>query len=280
MRIILSLIITFSLLGICPAAKVVTSGLDGELKTTLEALLKRRLSFIKKRKKGYAESSVKWTLPGNDVIHLNVTLGIQYVIGNVYSDNTEGIDPAVLDNYYTQQIIDTELKKRQDAPHRDDYPESGAQNFQDYLKSQGYWDASVTVDTVTKKPDGKVDIKLKITRGALHHILPPVFNGVSPEHLSQITPQMQPFIGQPANTANLNKISTILRDFYLNNGYQFTTYEATPINTDGIQVQFDVTPDRIYKVRKTSVSGFERTQKRRFNRYLSPLRHERARSPP
>lgn len=295
---ILTIFFSLCLLTMSQAATVVTTGLHGKLKETMETLMKPRLEFINQRsatdwraddaafflkalliKRGYADSSVEWELPGNNVILLKARLGTQFTIGRVYTNNSGLISAEKLDDYFCQPVIDRELTKRDRAPFLDEYPAEGAANVENFLKSEGYWNAKVSVANIRKNSNGKVDIRLQIYRGKMHQILPPLFKGVSAEHRQQLYLKYKSIIGKPANTVNITELNQAVHQFYREHGFQFAAINVTTNNKSsptpgksGVQLIFNIKAGNVYRVRKIYVRGYHRTRASRFNRYVEPLR--------
>ncbi len=279
-----------SILSTSHAAEVQVRGLDEELRQTMAALIKPRLEFIGKRpatewraddaafflhelliKKGYSESVVNWELPGNDVILLRVDLGIRYVLGKISSVSNDPLSEKLIDEYFCEILTEGKLFRRKSAPYLEDYPTKGTANIANYLKSQGYWDAQVSVISIRKKTNGKVDIQLNIQRGNIHTILPPRFKGITTAQTAAIQQKVKPFIGKPATSEHISSLNNAVHQHYRDQGYQFAKLGVSSKNTTGIEITFDVDTGNLYRVRNVTVSGNEKTRNSRFNRYVDPL---------
>lgn len=282
--------ISSSMLTMSHAAEVQVLGLDEKLRQTMAAQIKPRLEFIGKRpatewraddaafflrelliKKGYVNSTVKWELPGNDVILLKADLGVQYVLGKVSTVSDDPLSGEELDGYFSELITDGSLIKREKAPFLEGYPAKGATNIENYLKSQGYWDAAVNVVSVKKKPTGKVDIQLNIKRGKIHQILPPKFTGITPEQRLVIKKKSAPFAGKPATSENISSLTNAVHKHYRDEGYQFAKLGVSSRNLAGIEITYDINTGNLYQVRNITVTGNKVTKSSRFNRYIEPL---------
>ena len=276
------------------AATVMVKGMEEDLRKRMSGLMQPRLEFILDRpatewraddaaffmkelliKEGYAESKVDWELPGNNLILLRVSLGVKYVIGKIYTTSNNPITEELLDDYFTQPVIQRELTKRERAPYLKDYPAEGAANVENYLKSEGYWDAKVEVAQVTKHSNGKVDIRLTMKRGLVHQVLTPKFTGVTAEHKTSLKKIYRPYIGKIANSVNITEMNNLINKFYRDKGYQFAKISVSSMHQHtkpvGIQIQFDVDSGNRYRIRKIFVEGNKKTQDQRFNRYIGPL---------
>jgi len=286
-------IITLCMLSTAYAAKVRMSGMSKELTTKMETLVKPRLVYINKRdatewraddaafflhqlliKEGYSDCKVNWELPGNNEIILRTNLGTRYLLGTISSVSKKPLDQKLVDEYFAELITTGTFIKRENAPYLEDYPNKGAQNIANHLKSIGYWDAKVNVDSIKKQPTGLVDIQLNIQRGTLHKILQPAFKGVNSEHLALIQQQIAPYIQLPATTENISALNNTIHEYFRNAGYQFATLNISSQQINGIMLNFDIDTGNIYKIRKINVSGHERTSRSRFNRYTRSLDKE------
>lgn len=287
---LLAITIFSSMLTMSHAAEVQVRGINEELRKNLVTLIKPRLEFIIKRpatewraddaafflrelliKKGYAQSKVNWELPGNNLILLRVDLGVKYVLGKISSVSNDPLSEKMIDDYFSELIIEKTLLKRQKAPYLDDYPAKGATNIANYLKSQGYWDAKVSVVSVRKKSDGNVDIQLNIKRGEIHQILPPQFTGVTAAQRVIIQQISAPFTRVPATSANISSLNNAVHKHYRDLGYQFAKLGVSSRNLTGIEITFDVHTGNLYQVRDINITGNEMTESSRFNRFISPL---------
>ncbi len=291
--ILTSTITTLSMLSVASAATVRMSGMNEELTNKMKILVKPRLEYINKRpatewraddaafflnqlltEEGYSECKVDWQLPGNNIIQLKANLGTRYLLGNISSINDDQLAESLIDEYFSELITSGSLIRRKNAPFLEDYPEKGAENITNYLKSIGYWDAKTTVASVIKKPTGLVDIKLNIQRGNIHNILPPTFQGVSSEHLSNIAEKIAKYVNSPATTENISALNNAIAEYFRDAGYQFATLDVSSKQTTGIALNFDINTGDIYKIRKVYVTGNERTRSSRFNRYSKALDKE------
>jgi outer membrane protein insertion porin family len=290
----LALTLISSIITMSHAAEVQVRGLDEQLRKTMSELIKPRLEFIGKRpatewraddaayflkelliKKGYAKTNVNWELPGNDVILLKVNLGTLYVLGKISNRTNDPLSEKLIDKYFTKPITEGNLFSRNNAPYLEDYPEKGAANIANYLKSKGYWDTVVTVASKRIIPSGTVDIQLSINRGKIHPILPPKFTGITPEQRAVIQKVSSPFIGKPATTANISELSNAIHQHYRDQGFQFAKIEVSSRNLSGIELSYDIITGNLYSVRSIKITGNKLTKSTRFNRYLDPLLGER-----
>ncbi len=297
MRIYLITFISLCLLSLSEAATVVATGMEESLRKRMSGLMQPRLEFILQRpatewraddaaffmkelliKEGYADSKVDWELPGNNQILLKVDLGVKYLIGRIFTTSNDPISEELLDDYFTQPIMKRELTKREITPFLDGYPTEGAINIENYLKSEGYWDAKVRVTKITKHRSGKVDIQLEMERGKIHQILPPKFTGVSAKHRAALQPIYSPYLGKIANSVNITEMNNLVNKFYRDNGYHFAKIDVGSSHKHtkpiGIQIQFNIDSGNLYRIRKIYVEGNKITQTRRFNRYIEPLKDQ------
>lgn len=288
--ITLALIITSSIISQSHAAQIQVRGIDEELTKTMADLMKPRLEFIGKRpatdwraddaafflrellvKRGYAQSKVNWELPGNDVIMLRVDLGARFVIGKITNITDDPLSDQLVDDYFCELLTEGTFYQRKKAPFLEDYPQKGAANIENYLKSQGYWDTRVNIASINKKANGGVDIKLKINRGILHKILPPTYEGVSTQQMDQLLKKTAPFLGKSATSSNISSLNNAVHQHFRDLGYQFAELQISSQNTTGIKMNYSISTGNLYTVRRVVVRGNEKTVPSRFNRYKEPL---------
>lgn len=275
------------------AATIQINGLSEEREKSVREKLEPRLVFVLKRpasnwraddaafflkriliRSGYPDVKVEWTLPGSNVIKLDVSSGTRYLFGEITASGFNIISPKELKGYFLQPLVETEGVSSRKAPYIEEYVEIGLENVKNYLKSQGYWNTSVTlknrkVDNLQKK----MNLSLAIHAGQQLIIEKPSFKGVSDQHLSQFYPGIEGLIGAVATTTNINTMRTIVDDFYGSNGYQFAEVRMDVKHLKKTtKISFHIESGAQYKVNDVLVKGYEKTKRRKIARYF---RHQK-----
>ena len=285
----------FMLGSLVRAAELNIIGLPPESKEELIASLFPRLDFITRRepsswraddsafllkrlliKAGHADAEVEWTLPGSNTIRLNVTAGPLYMYEKVTSLEPSIISQEDLHQYFLQPLVETELVRINQAPYITEYSEKGATNVANYLKSLGYWNTQVSIDSENINTDTKkVSIFLSVREGNKLTLSKPTFSGAESSQIAEFYPDIQSYLNEPATTENINTIRNIVSGYYSENGYQYAQVEMIPEHGNtNTKLVFDIKPGKKYKVRDIIVEGDDKTKSRRVRRYFDKLKGE------
>lgn len=291
-HLFLALLVASSLKNL-EGAEIRLNGLPPEQKDELVAKLTPRLDFVTRRepspwraddaafflqrlliRSGHAEAIVEWNLPGGEVIELNAQPGVRYLYGQIRSENLGPLTQETLENYFLQPVVDSELVKQEKAPYIAEFTELGATNVENYLKSQGYWNAKVSVaDEIYDREQKRVHVTLQINAGPVHRLATPSFIGVQSEDVQVHMQNIQQYIGKTANTENITKIRTAVEEYYRKSGYQFAilTMSSKHIG-DSTQLVFRIDRGKRYKLHHIHVAGNEKTKSRRIRRFFDELK--------
>lgn len=277
------------------AAKLNLVGISEGEKEKFIAKLAPRLDYIKTReasswraddaafflerlliRAGHPAALVTWTLPGNNVITLNAEPGPLFKYGTISSPNLTAISQETLRQYFLQPLVETEFVKITQAPYIAEYSELGIVNVANYLKSLGYWNASVAIASEKMiLSTTTYDLALDIETGNKLSLSPPSFQGATSQDLSIFKPKIEKHLSQPATTENINAIKKIVDDYYRENGYQFAEIDVTPNHGNSTtQLIFRINSGQQYSVHKIIVEGQDKTKKRRIRRYFDKLKGE------
>ena len=234
-------------------------------------LLKRHLVL-----EGYREVEVDWSLPGNGTILLNVSRGPRYTIGRLEIKNAFVGTPEEHPDYFLQPFNDrSKLQQDEYAFLKEDF-EKGKENLRNYLRSEGYWKAEVeSAEPSFDRDRQKVDLVLMEKPGTLFKLARPSLeiNGapVAPKLLTD----MDPLIGLPATTANINKIRNLVEKTYTDDGFPYLELKMTQVDEDGLtRLSFVVTTGERYRVGEVKVIGNKRTETSRIQRRFRDLQGE------
>lgn len=284
--------------ALCTGAKAATISYVGIPSTELEVITARmspRLDYIKSRpasswraddaafflkrllvRAGHADAKVDWDLPGGDVIRLRAYPGTRYLYGEIKADYLGPLSQEDLENYFLQPIVDTEIVEQKKAPYIVEYDERGADNVANYLKSQGYWKAEVTlVNAKYNRTERRVNIQLKVRPGTLYKLAPPIFEGADQKAIAEITADYAKYIGTVATTQNIAGIRTAVKDYYRNSGYQFARiFRSAKFIGDKERLKFRIIPGLRYTIDDVYITGNSKTKTRKIKRFFNSLRHE------
>jgi outer membrane protein insertion porin family len=288
---------TISLLTLCTlasAAKVKIVGVDQRELPIYEDQLKPRLQYISSRpatpwraddaafylkrlflRRGYSQADIQWSIKGNTII-LNVNTGPRLFYGAVNSQTQTQLDNETLTNYFYQPIVEGELVSIKNAPYIKEYTQRGASNVENYLKSLGYWQASVKVaneyiDIETKR----IHVLLDIVQGNIHTLTRPTFTGISATTEQEINRQFSSLIGKKSTTQNIVKINNDVSSYFRRTGYHFADVQ---VNTQHLNssttLSFQVKQGKRYILRDVSATGHQETQTRRILRFFKDMHNK------
>ena len=288
---------TISLLTLCTlasAAKVKIVGVDQRELPIYEDQLKPRLQYISSRpatpwraddaafylkrlflRRGYSQADIQWSIKGNTII-LNVNTGPRLFYGAVNSHTQTQLDNETLTNCFYQPIVEGELVSIKNAPYIKEYTQRGASNVENYLKSLGYWQASVKVaneyiDIETKR----IHVLLDIVQGNIHTLTRPTFTGISATTEQEINRQFSSLIGKKSTTQNIVKINNDVSSYFRRTGYHFADVQ---VNTQHLNssttLSFQVKQGKRYILRDVSATGHQETQTRRILRFFKDMHNK------
>ncbi len=275
------------------AAEIRINGIPLDKRKELVAKVKPRLDFIKQReasswraddaafffkrlliRAGHADAEVDWKLPGGNVIEINARPGLRYRYGEIRANRMGPLTTELLRNYFLQPLVETEVTTAKRAPYVEEYSQKGATNVENFLKSQGYWQAKVSLageeyDRTRKQ----VIIKLNLTEGLKFTITQPIFQGISDEDLRVIHPQLSALIGQTADSSNLSEVNAIVENYYREKGYHFAKIFVDARHEAGLTTLiFDINRGSRYKVDDIIITGNQKTHTKRIRRYFDGLK--------
>ncbi len=277
------------------AAEVVIKGLSEDQTEQINETYQPRLEYIKGRKatswraddaafflkrilvrRGYFQAAIDPQLPGNNLIQLDVALGNRFKFGEILPVEESVISNELIKEYYLQPLVDTEAVRIDDAPYIVEYKEKGARNVENYLKSLGYWNASVqnfseSMTFGTKR----VNSNLEIIPGKLLQLERIKFVGGKVENISLLEPNIQVRAGRTASSKLINRVKRAVEQYYETNGYQFAKVEMDVEHSDTTtQLTFTIDSGAQYRVGDLTVTGYEKTQKRKVRRYFGNQKGE------
>ncbi|SHI88063.1 Beta-barrel assembly machine subunit BamA [Rubritalea squalenifaciens DSM 18772] len=289
-----SLLIGLSPLALKSAEIRVTGLAPGQQKEIIDKLTPR-LDFVTRRepspwraddaafflkrilvRAGHAEATVDWSLPGGQIIQLTARPGIRYVYGEINTNELGPLTQEELRSYFLQPVVESEIVKEDEAPYIPKFTALGAQNVDNYLKSQGYWSSSVTV--VSEQYDRQqkdVDITLRINPGPVHILAVPSFQGAKSEDIQAHLADIKPYLGKTANTENITKVRTAVEEYYRKKGFHFAKLTmSSKHRADSVRLTFTIDRGLRYKVEDIRIAGNKKTKTKRIRRFFDDLKGE------
>lgn len=277
------------------AAEIRINGIPDNKREELLAKVKPRLDFIEAReasswraddaafffkrlivRAGHVDAEVEWKLPGGNIIDINVRPGVRYKYGEIKATRLGPLTHESLRDYFLQPLVKTEIVNADDAPYISEYSLKGAQNVENFLKSQGYWQAKVSLLSEDyQRAKKRVMVNINLTEGAKFTLATPIFNGLPDEDKLSILSQFQPLIGQTANSQNMSKINSTVENYFREHGYHFAQTSVEALHKNGITtLVFDIDRGERFTVDDIIVKGKDKTKTRRIRRYFDGLKDQ------
>lgn len=222
---------------------------------------------------GFNDVKVEGRVVNPQAIQLRVNEGRRDLLGEVV---IEGAPHPKLQ----QTLVDLfQLGPRQSAqgfnelPIQDQQVESGMRLMEQQMQSLGLHDAEVTLKQRRDNPEtGKVDFIFVLDRGQASTIARPVFKG---ETVPGIREETQLFVGQVANTENLNTLRSQVAKAYDEAGFLRAKIRMT-VERNGLRMTpvFTIERGQRFKLRDIKLTGLEKTDPGRVLTRLDDLRGE------
>ncbi len=275
------------------AAEIRIKGIPADKLDELVTKVKPRLDFIKTReasswraddaaffferlmvRAGHVNAQVEWKLPGGNIIELKVIPGVRYKYGVIKANQLGPLTHESLRDYFLQPLVETEAVKVDKAPYISEYSAKGAHNVENFLKSQGYWQAKVALINENYNHTRKrVIVNLNLTEGIKFTLTPPTFKNLPDEEIRTLTSQLSTLVGQTANSQNMNQMNATVVNYYRTHGYHFAQINVDAIHNNGrTTLAFDIQRGKRYIVNDILVEGNKKTKSRRIRRFFDGLK--------
>ncbi len=276
------------------AAKVRVEGLTSCSEDQALVLLGDRLTYVSARpaspsraddaafllerllnQQGFSEPVVTWSLPGGDTIVLHVNEGPRSSLGTV---TVQGVDETTAANIVAQ--FETAHRRQKGlldntTPYLPENNATGITNATDLLRSEGYWQGSVTIASSRRDPKtGTVNITLEAHTGSLYRLATPRLQtngGIDPD----LARQLNVLTGELANTTNINHARNKVTSFYRTQGFQFADIQMTAEHRGGItRLVFSIKSGERFRVGEVKVTGRKKTKEGRIEERFEGLTGE------
>lgn len=220
---------------------------------------------------GFNRVTVFWKIVNPRAIQLRVDEGKRDLLGEVVVEGAP--NPKVGEGLVELFRLGPTRAARgiQGLPIEEDAVEDGMRLMEAQMKSFGFHDATVTLKERRDNPEtGKVDFVLKLDQGRASTIATPAFEG---ETLPGIRDSLSPFVGQHANTENLNAIRARVVNAFEEAGFLRAKIRMT-VRRDGLRMTpvFNIERGQRFKLRNIEITGLEKTNPERIQTRLKGLR--------
>ena len=223
------------------------------------------------RNDGFFEAEVTAKIEGDRRIALIVNEGLRLSLGTVEilgDGETEELGKI----FNTPFESDTPFGAGS-APFRaEDVPE-GLDFVTRQLKSEGYWNAEVSLaKQKINKDTGVVDMAVRVNRGPRFKIAQPVVDSPDGRGVKRSAKTWQPFIGQWATTESLNGLRAAMVEAFISRGYPDAKITMSRrLTYDAYIPEFVIRLGIRVKLLDVHSKGLVRTKTRRINQIMAPL---------
>lgn len=211
---------------------------------------------------GFNDVTVDWKVAGPNTIELTVDEGSRQLLGEVTVENVP--NPKL--NETLVELFRLGPKKAasgmNQVPLRDEDVGEGLQRMRAQMKSIGFYDAEVTVKERRENPEtGKFDFVLAVDAGRISKIARPTIEG---ETVAGIQQRLDPLVGEPATTPNLNSVRARVVEAYEEAGFLRAKVRMS-VRREGLQMTpaFTIERGQRFKLRDIHVAGLEKTHPER-----------------
>lgn len=223
------------------------------------------------RNDGYPQVEVSGKMVSSDHILLSVKEGMRRSLGSVEVE-TEG-DTETLVKLFKMPFQKRSMMKQGEIPYREDHVTEGLDFVLSQLKSEGYWQASVSLTSNTIDPDtGKVNIKIKVSRGTRFKIATPVVNSPDGRGVKRAATTWDPFVGKWATTETINQLKAAMVEAYISRGYPDAEILMTSrLGNELYYTNFQIELGTRVKLLEVRTEGLEKTKPTRIGKIVQPL---------
>ena len=291
MRHLLPILLVASSLMMAEAAEVRIDGLpNGEAARVLEKM-EPRLEFVRERpptawrardaawlcervlrESGYRDVVVREGFAGN-VITLQVVTGVRQHLAGV---EIEGVEPK--EARRMAALVKSVSSAREPALAslawlEDDTQAAVAMLVSDF-QSRGYWKPDVQVAETATPGSGAITLRFTIVPGPRFTIERPQLSGDTGLAEEALQAVVASYVGQTADTNNLNALRAAVEKALSSAGYQFATVNFSPaLGESSFTPVFVLNARAKFRFGNTRVSGLERTKPSRIEALYAKLGH-------
>lgn len=223
------------------------------------------------RNDGYPQVEVSGEMVSSDRILLSVKEGMRRSLGTVEVE-TEG-ETETLVKLFKMPFQKRSMMQQGDIPYREDHVAEGLDFVLSQLKSEGYWQADVSLTSSEIDPEtGKMNIKLKVRRGTRFKMATPVVDSPDGRGVKRSATTWESFVGKWATTETINQLKAAMVEAFISRGYP----DAEIIMTSRLGEELYYTHFRIelgtrVKLLEVKTEGLEKTKPTRIGKIVQPL---------
>ena len=222
---------------------------------------------------GYANAAVNWKINGPGEIVLTAANATRLSRGPVVITGADPKDTKRLARLFAAPAEKDQPPGPGSPPFREQDVATGLSYLKQDYQAHGYWAAEATVAKRDQDPaTGIVRFTIHLDPGPLHHLARPTITSHDPALARQVATTTAPFVGQPANTANLNAMRKAVEDSFRRTGFPDAKVAmASNLESPRFIPEFDITQGSRVRLRQIHATGFEKTNPARVERRMKDL---------
>ncbi len=172
------------------------------------------------RKDGYADAQIEWKIVSPTEILLMVREGGRLSLGEVTVNGVPPAEGKMLSKLYARPAEKDRPLASGPPPFREEDLNTGLSYIRQELNAQGYWAADATISARATDPtNGKVNLTIEVRPGVLHLIAASKIISPDGRGVTDAREAVDPFIGRPATTGNLNTMRAAVEKIFNSTGY-------------------------------------------------------------
>lgn len=223
------------------------------------------------RNDGFFEAEVTAIIEGERKIALIVDEGLRLSLGKV--EILGDGDTKKLTKIFTTPFASDTPFGAGSVPFRAGDVAKGLDFVSSQLKSEGYWNAEVTMaKQAINQETGVVDMSVQVDRGPRFKIGQPTVNSPDGRGVKRSATTWEPFIGKWASTENINGLRSAMVVAFTSRGYPDADITMTRrLTYETYYPEFVIKLGVRVKLLEVHSAGLVRTKKERIDQIMEPL---------
>jgi len=176
-------------------------------------------------------------------------------------------------DYVLQPFINRSNLAREEYAYLQEDLKSGAENLRNYLRSQGYWDASIVVSPQTiNSSSNRIDVSLREEPGTLYTLTTPILNVTGAPIPEKLKSKITELLGQTATSKNINILRATVEDSFKRLGFQYLNLYMQQKDENGkTQLIFTIDTGNRFQLNSVSAEGDDLTRNDRITNRFKDL---------
>ena len=277
-RTILSILVTA--LAAAGQTEVRITGMESKSEGAVISLMGERLAHVRSdpasasrandaafllrqilRRDGYSSAEVDSRILGPRLIQLMVNEGPRLSLGDVTVTGAPAAEVENLAELYARPAVKDRPIGSGSPPFREQDVETGLSYVEQDLQARGYWGAEATLVSREVEPEtGVVNPVIDVDRGPLYNIGTAQINSPDGRGVIRTRTSVQPYIGRPATTGNINAMRLAVEEGFTSRGYPDASITMNNVLEGQRFVPvFQINLGTRVRLNEVDVAGLERT---------------------